>query len=549
MALHGMRWRQEPDDPQSPLVAAQAVGVSDAFNFETPKVTCGSAEPEKRCRGDFLYSGTSTDDLYEGAWGVLRLHDKKHPNLLPLPDNVLNRSFTTALSSFGRVPRPAALTLPLPAASPGNPCPSTAPRRTYDVVAMSQRLVYNGAGDSDPYGLLYATAADEAAIRAGTREPEPLTLRANAGDCVEVTLTNKISSSFLAHGGAADGDPRLPTEPASTPAGLRVSLHPQLVRYDVRGSDGATVGINDDQTVAPGGSRTYRWYADKVTPGELGATNLLEYGDVRGHRHHGLFGGLIVEPAGSTWHDPVTGEKLGPNPAGTPNRSSAAADIRRPTAKDFREATVYLQDGLNLRDAAGVAVPDPVDHPAAPGEGPAVLDAEDQGEKGLNYRSEPFRHRMGPSQDPSLPDSPAHRLAGVFSSRRHGDPVTPVVRAYAGDPVRMRVLQGGDKPRQHAFAVSGTSWLRQPDDPGSDLVGVVGGLSVGRALNIGLQNGAPAAVGDYRYGSTVGFFAQSGGLWGILRVYPKPAAGATVTPRRVPDDPRAGGSPLQRLEQ
>ncbi|HET7397577.1 MAG TPA: hypothetical protein VFJ94_03550 [Intrasporangium sp.] len=547
ITIHGMRWRQEPDDPQSPYVSSQAVGVSDAFNFETPRVTCGSLEAEKRCRGDFIYTGSATDDVYEGMWGILRLHDKKQPNLLPLPDNVPTRSFTTALSSFGRVPRPSTLTLPLPAANPGNPCPSTAPKRTYSVVAMNRPLTYDAAGDNDPYGLMYVTAADEAAVRSGAKKAEPLTIRANAGDCVEVTLTNKLDKSFLGHGGTADGDPALPTESGSTPAGLRVSLHPQLLSYDVRGSDGATVGVNDDQTVAPGTSRKYLWYAASVPVGELGAANLLDYGDVRGHRHHGLFGGIVVEPAGSTWHDPVTGAQLGPFPAGTPNKAGAAADIRRSTGTSFREFGVYFQDGLNLRQADGTPIPDKPDHPPVPGEAPSLLDYEDRGQKGFNYRSAMLSHRMGPSLDPSLPDTLADRMAGVFSSQRHGDPDTPILRAYAGDQVRVRVLQGADKPRQHSFAVSGHSWMRQPGDPGSDLVGAQGGFSVGRALNVELNGGASSAAGDFRYGCLVGFHHQSGGLWGILRIYPRPPAGSAPTPLTGKDDPRAGGHPIQTL--
>src|SRR3712207_7035757 len=52
-----------------------------------------------------------------------------------------------------------------------------APVRRYHVVAMETELVYNGAGDHDPYGLIYALAEDEAAIRAGEKKPEPLVLR------------------------------------------------------------------------------------------------------------------------------------------------------------------------------------------------------------------------------------------------------------------------------------------------------------------------------------------------------------------------------------
>ena len=87
-----------------------------------------------------------------------------------------------------------------------------------------------------------------------------------------------------------------------------MSIHPNLTRFDVTRSDGATVGYNYDQTVAPGASRTYTWYLD---PEVTGATiNLVDLGDRRGHRHHGLWGGLMVEPKGAVWLDPRTGQPL-----------------------------------------------------------------------------------------------------------------------------------------------------------------------------------------------------------------------------------------------
>ena len=60
----------------------------------------------------------------------------------------------------------------------------------------------------------------------------------------------------------------------------RVSLHPQMLQYDVQGSDGATIGYNFDQTIAPGEKITYQWYADQ----EYGGTILYDYGDIRSHR-------------------------------------------------------------------------------------------------------------------------------------------------------------------------------------------------------------------------------------------------------------------------
>ena len=43
-----------------------------------------------------------------------------------------------------------------------------------------------------------------------------------------------------------------------------------------------------------------------------------------------------------------------------------------------------------------------------------------------------------------------------------GDPATPVLPVYEGEPVQMRLIQGAQEA-QHVFAMNGTKWLRQPD--------------------------------------------------------------------------------------
>mgnify|MGYP000206242543 CR=1 FL=1 len=546
--LNGMRWREEPDDPDSPLVNAKTVGVSDAPNFEVPKVTCGASD--EACIGDYLYSGTSIDDLYGGMWGILRARGARTPSLLPLPDNPSPDATTDPAAPVATTPGSGSGVAPPEANSPGNPCKTGAPIKRFNVVAMETKLEYNKAGDNDPYGLIYALAEDEAAIKAGTRKPEPLVLRANEGDCIEVRLTNKLTPNFLNHKGAADGDAMVATEPLSgTRAGLRVSLNPQLVKYDVRGSDGTAVGYNRDQTVAPGDTKLYRWYADDPGKGELGATNLTDYGDVRGHKHHGLFAGLNIEPQGSTYTDPKTGE---------PVKSGASADIRVPGPNnDFREFTAIFQDGMNLRDKAGaiIGVPEAPPEPGVPPEPevPGGIDFEEQGEKGFNYASERFKNRLGrePVEATDLNPLDGQALSNVFSSRVNGDPDTPIFRAYAGDPTRMRVLQGADKRTPHSFQISGHAWKKQPNDPGSDLAGAQSGFSVGRSINAHLSSGAGGGFpGDYRYGDVVSLYHVSGGEWGLMRVYPRPSAAAALNPTPIGpvDDPRAGGHPLLPLE-
>jgi hypothetical protein len=555
--LQSMRWLKEPNNPNSPLANTQAIGVSEAFNFHAPAVNC-EIRNTQLCYADVLYGGTATDDLYLGAWGIMRVRGDQIGRLLPLPDNQVKD-----VVSGDPVPSgPTGLTPPERGKTmAGSPCP-TGPgttTRSYNVVAMEANVKYNRHGDHDPFGLIYALSnpketPDQTVARVKAQgKHEPLTIRANEGDCVEVTLHNKLTQNWLTnHGNAGtNGDPNLPLEPPTgTRAGLRASLHPQLVKYDPRFSNGATVGYGLDQTVAPGDSKLYRWYADDVSPGELGATNLLDYGDVRGHRHHGLFAGLNIEPKGATYHDPFTGDRV---------RSGASADIRvTGTANDFREFTTFFQDGLNLRDANGNIIEDPLDHPPTPEEPDGEpLDAEDQGEKGFNYRSEPYRNRLGiePQTASGMTPNPLSGtdLAHVFSSTKHGDPATPIFRAYAGDQIRMRLLQGADKPRQHSFQLAGSNWKAQPNDPQSTLIGNQGGISVARGENVHLNDGTGGEgarfVGDYRYGSGVLFHHLSGGLWGILRAY-EPTTSTTPTPIGAEDNPHVSANhPIMPLEQ
>ncbi|WP_219974643.1 hypothetical protein [Rubrobacter xylanophilus] len=552
-SLNGTRWRQEPDDPDSPLTSTQPIGISEAFNFKVPKLQCGAGDDD--CAGDYLYSSTSVDDLYMGMWGILRARGKTVPSLLPLPDNaspngatVPNAPTTTVPQNEG-APASGSGGAPPEANVPGNPCPTGAPVKKFNVVAMEAKIQYNRYGDNDPYGLIYALAEDEAAIRSGEKEPEPLVLRANEGDCLEVRLFNKLTPRFLDHKGAADGDAQPPLEPVTgTRAGLRVSLNPQLVRYDVRGSDGTAVGYNRDQTVAPGDNRLYRWYADDPGKGELGATNLTDFGDVRGHRHHGLFAGLNIEPRGATYNDPVTGGQV---------NSGVSADVRVPGANnDFREFTTFFQDGLNLRDKTGAIIEDPVDPAPEPGASPeptgTAADYIDQGEKAMGYSNAPFRHRLGMEPEMATEANPidGQALARVFSSKDYGDPDTPIFRAYAGDRVRMRVLQGADKTRQHSFGLAGHAWKAQPEDPNSNLISAQGGFSVGRALNVHLSGAGNGFAGDYRYADGMYRHHLSAGMWGMMRVYPQPPAAAALNPTPIgaTDDPRAGGHPILPLE-
>lgn len=469
--LHGLRWRKEPTDAASPLIQSQTLGISEAFNIEID---------EDYKKGDYLYYFGGIDDLWLGLWGILRVHGERVPHLLPLYDRPLPKSGTTPLPCKTGNPPPKAK-------CPGHPAPCDANIKKYNIIAMQKDIVYNDFGDHDPNGLMFVLADDEKEIMTGVKAPKPLILRANAGDCIEVTLINHLFNSI-----PDDLHPEVPVD-APYPSSNRVSIHAQLLKYDVLASDGATVGFNYDQTIAPGESITYRWFADS----ELGACTLTGFGDIRNHRHHGLFGAIIIEPTGSKYLDPQTGEEI-------KSGSQEQVVISTPGIPDFREFVVFTQDGISLYDKEGNLIPDP----ASEGHEGARLDFEDQGQKGFNYRSEGFHNRL--DKDP--------RIHLVMSSVIHGDPATPVFKSYPGDPVRIRLLMPGDKPRNHSFVLHGHSWKAQYSDPSSNIVSVQGAISVGNVFNIILEDGANQISGDYVYRSGLYRWDIEQGMWGIFRI-------------------------------
>jgi len=278
---------------------------------------------------------------------------------------------------------------------------------------------------------------------------EPLVLRANAGDCLEVTLINAIDAARLTSttGTAA---PNLPPVPQTLPptfaygcgAGgaaaclpsrisLNVGLHPQLVSYDVAAGDAFNAGTNPVQTVAPGQVRTYTWYAGNVDtsvdppryiPIEFGAANLLP-SDVINHYQIGLFGALVIEPKGATGWKPEDGTT-------TVVRTAQGAP-------HFRELVLALEDGLSTPNLAISA--DKVN--------------------AFNYASEPLGNRSCAT---------AGDLSCILSTSAQcgsgpcGDPKTPTLRACAGEEVRMRVVHPGGINTDHTFELYGHVWAETP---------------------------------------------------------------------------------------
>ncbi|MDX1999488.1 MAG: hypothetical protein SF066_17350, partial [Thermoanaerobaculia bacterium] len=195
---------------------------------------------------------------------------------------------------------------------------TTAPCVKAEVVALDQVYFWNRLGAFEPTGQMYAlkhdvvhTSQNEAicgmprlALQAGSvklrrnKRPRPLVLRMNVGQCMDVTFTNYLAAVAK------------PNQAATRKA----SIHVVGMNYRVNGADGGMwIGTDLNGQVAPGGTITYRIFAEKE-----GTYLLYNGGAMTGGGEGegatiatGLFGAINVEPAGSRYfRSQVTEEEL-----------------------------------------------------------------------------------------------------------------------------------------------------------------------------------------------------------------------------------------------
>jgi manganese oxidase len=523
VSVNGLKWLHEPSDPNSGWRNAQLMGISEHFEFVAKRLDSVGTIPFT----DHLWkTGSAVDDLWNGTWGFLRLYDKHSPvnSNLGLQELPNNRKGSTPGSKLDLV------------------CPVTAPVRHYDVTAVTAQalpggtLVYNSRGGlNDPTAILFVRSGDLNAaglLKAGV-PIEPLVLRAAAGDCITVTLTNALPATLpdLAGFNTMPGIVDLFNANQVLPSSY-VGLHPQLVDYFMAaGGDGMNIGFNPLGTAPPGGSMSYRWYAGdvaeapggfKYTPIEFGAINLSSSDPIK-HSNKGAIGALIVEPLGSSWTEDLT--------------SRASATVTKADHSQFREFVLLFQDDINFRYADGRPVPLTAKEE----------DPEDSGQKALNYRTEPNWLRL--RYEPDSPLNGGHGGGGCLgfgscpatnmldytfalsNTTVGGDPETPVFTAKAGTPVRFRILEPGGHPRGHVFNLHGHVWQEEPyingstqigDNPLSEWKGSQNGHGPSNHFDIVPMNGAGGAFkvpGDYLYRDQQSFMFD-GGLWGIFRVTP-----------------------------
>jgi hypothetical protein len=407
-------------------------GVSERFTM----ILRGGAGGPNAEPGDYLYMNGIGRRFRAGAWGVIRVLPGQTGDLKPLP---------------GR-PAPPAASIPTPTggrppvADPGNPCPANAPVHSFDVSAVDVSSAEHGQK------TVYTLTSRADAVARGLTSPEPLTLHVSAGECLEVTFRNQRALQ-------------------------RASFHLGMLERSI-GSSGVNVGYNPEQSVAPGGSRLYRYYADTD---RIGGGLISDFGEVTLSGVEGMYGAVVVSPAGATFTHPVSGQ---------PVDVGAKVDVHVPGQPSYRDFSLFLSDNDPRIGQNTMPYPTAVDKPAL-----------------INYQTEPRLDAVG-----------------QFSSALHGDPVTPLLRAYPNDPVRVHVWVAPGSEQTHVFSLGGMSF---PTDGLLNDSALLQARAItpweGQHLFIeGGAGGTGGTIGDFFYGDIRRPFTEAG-MWGLFRVLSDPS--------------------------
>ena len=420
-------------------------GVSERYTL----ILDGGAGGVNKQPGDYLYHNGIARRFKQGAWGIMRVLPKGSADLQPLPNYT---------KPAGTYVQPAVTGLRPPvAATPGNPCPAGAINKTFAISAVDVPDSMQGTSGShgtstNVTGAItaaYVMTSNAAAAKAkGVKDP--LVVHINAGDCVTVNFTNQRA-----------------VDRASLSVG-------ELTKSG--GSSGVNVGFDPEQTVPPGKSQVYKFYAE--TP-SIEAAQFSDFGgDATGKI--GLYGAFVVHEKGAWFTDSVTGART---------ITGVTVDAHVPGQRGYRDDTLFLQDNDPQIGSDFMPYPLKVD-----------------GLTLVNYKN-------------------AGRRTDDFS----GAVATPLLKAYVSDPIRIHVLSTPGSEQPHVFRAGGLSWLRDPYMPGSQEVAEQG-LSPYQGIDVHIIDGAggrAGQTGDFFYGDNRRPFTE-GGMWGVLRVLPVPVCGSTA---------------------
>jgi FtsP/CotA-like multicopper oxidase with cupredoxin domain len=400
--VSGHGYRPERYDKDSRVTNTIHIGIAERYDLAT---TAGGYQG---MAGDYLYYDGRTSKLSEGEWGIIRVHDELQKDLKVLPGN----------EEFKKKVKKVL-------------CPKGAPVKSFSVVAIDKELSFNANTEGEievdferklllanAAGKIYALEGEAKQAAADGHMPHPLTLHANIGDCIKIKLTNRLKAG-------------------------NASMHLNNIAFDPLTSQGINVGNNPgDQTVAPGKSKNYEFFAD---PGfKINGSLIWDFGNLTTNLRDGMFGGIIIGPRGSVYRDPETGKDIS---LGNSWKADVIIDKSYPenaNLENYRDFALYFQDEDNIIGTSFM---------------PYLQNVA--GLTGVNYRLEPWLYR----------EDEGCELGNMFTAcvAADQDPATPTLKAHAGDRVMINIF-GAHNEQNQMFNLDGHQWRRHMDQEGSDMI-------------------------------------------------------------------------------
>jgi hypothetical protein len=273
----------------------------------------------------------------------------------------------------------------------------------------------------------------------------------------------------------------------------------------------------------------YRYFADSD---KIGSAAIAGFGGSPGlaispigadAARDGLYGAVVVAPAGATFTDPISGKA---KDIGT------QVDVHTADGKGYRDFSLVLMETDPRIGTSHMPYPRDVSGPAL-----------------VNYQS-----AQGWQNGPRADD------VNMFASGINGDPKTPVLQGYQGDPVRLHVVGAPGSEQMHVFSAGGLSFPVDPNLKNSVKLQnrEVGAFATLDAHLDGGMGGPGAIAGDFVYQDRRLPYTQAG-MWGLLRSLDKnlctnlqalpgfpcaqPATTGNVDPTAAPSVP---GTPAQK---
>jgi len=583
MTMHGLKWLQGGASfgasPNSGWRNAQANSIAEQFTLSTPVVPFLDSTPRPLI--DYAYAvDSSNDGFWVGIWGLIRAYENDPGNLFKLPTTLTPVKFDAATQAgfVGACPvaapvRPYDITaVEANAVLPPNPnvlIQDLAPNGHTGAAPLNngRTLVYNHRQTTvggqtvtdpetgvtttfprhqgpihDPTAMLYVmtgdlqaapvTPADVTECNAGgVTNPacpvllnpnapiEPVVVRSRAGECITVTLRNRLPANtldlatFSRLQGNVKRDRFNPQGSTTFQTNLIqpssfVGLHPQLVAFDVSRANGIVVGSNTpgnglgnirEGVVGPGGVVNVRWYAGDLaftkvagefhitaTPIEFGGGS-LQPADIIEQGAKSLVGTLVVAPPAATWVEDTAildhQDGVGTRPTRTqvtvcPGGNATCTIAAAGAFRDFSLVQTkgnyhYFRDSFPVEhlNGEGVGVPE---------------DSQDSTGMAFNYGIEPLWFRFGLAANAPFGNTPGG-FGGVpnahqaFSNILTGgqDPVTPVFIANAGKEARVNWVAPYGTSRGTTSNIHGHVFGRQPYIcPGSARLGLAGACNL-----------------------------------------------------------------------